>query len=277
MGQQQNADRGSPVPERVETPMTTETFNDIEARLAAVLEEAFEAGTDIYNERGFKRRIGYGNRPAVIHIDLANAWTRPGHPFSCPGMEEIIPNVQRINEAARAKGVPVFYTTNVYRNRDATSGTNDMGLWYSKIPTETLPADSYWAQIDDRIAPAEGEVVIEKNRASAFPGTNLELFLTSNRIDTLIVTGATAAGCVRHTVEDAIAKGFRPIIPRETIGDRVPGVVQWNLYDIDNKFGDVESTDSVVEYLNRLPQFEDTVPKTLSDPQPEVAAPADPA
>ena len=116
---------------------TSGTFNDIEARLAAVLEEAFEAGTSIYNERGFKRRIGYGNRPAVIHIDLANAWTQPGHPFSCPGMETIIPNVQRINEAARATGVPVFYTTNVYRNRDASSGTNDMGLWYSKIPTET--------------------------------------------------------------------------------------------------------------------------------------------
>ena len=82
---------------------------------------------------------------------------------------------------------------------------------------------------------------------------------------------------VCHTVEDAIGKGFRPIIPRETIGDRVPGVAQWNLYDIDNKFGDVESTDSVVEYLNALPQFEDTVPKTLADPQHEVAAPADPA
>lgn len=255
----------------------TATGPDIEARLAAILEEAFAAGTDIYNDRGFKRRVGYGNRPAVIHIDLANAWTRPGHPFTCAGVDDIIANVQRINTAARAKHVPIFYTTNVYRNTDAGTGTNDMGLWYSKIPTETLPADSYWAQIDDRIAPMEDEVVIEKNRASAFPGTNLELFLTSNRIDTLIVTGATAAGCVRHTVEDALAKGFRPIIPRETIGDRVPGVVQWNLYDIDNKFGDVESTDDVVAYLENLPMFEDTVPKTLADRQHEVACPADPA
>lgn len=251
--------------------------NDIEARLQAVLQEAFEAGTGIYNKRGFKRRVGYGNRPAIVHIDLANAWTRPGHPFTCTGMEEIIPNVQRINEAARAKHVPIFYTTNVYRNRDASDGTNDMGLWYSKIPTETLPADSYWAQIDDRIAPQGNEVVIEKNRASAFPGTNLELYLTSNRIDTVIVTGATAAGCVRHTVEDALAKGYRPIIPRETIGDRVPGVVWWNLYDMDNKFGDVESTDDVVKYLENLPMFEDTVPKTLADQQREVEAPADPA
>lgn len=82
---------------------------------------------------------------------------------------------------------------------------------------------------------------------------------------------------VCHTVEDAIGKGFRPIIPRETIGDRFPGVVQWNLYDIDNKFGDVESTDSVVDYLNGLPRFEDTVPKNLSGPQSEVLAPANPA
>ncbi|WP_260849459.1 hypothetical protein [Kocuria marina] len=53
--------------------------------------------------------------------------------------------------------------------------------------------------------------------------------------------------------------------------------MQWNLYDIDNKFGDVESTDSVVDYLNGLPRFEDTVPKNLSDPQSEVLAPANPA
>jgi hypothetical protein len=52
--------------------------------------------------------------------------------------------------------------------------------------------------------------------------------------------------------------------------------MQWNLYGIDNKFRDVESTDSVVDYLNRLPLFKDTVPKTLSDPQPETEAPAGP-
>lgn len=37
-----------------------------------------------------------------------------------------------------------------------------------------------------------------------------------------------------------IAKGFRPIIFKEAVGDRVPGVVAWNLFDMDSKFGDVE-------------------------------------
>jgi hypothetical protein len=47
---------------------------------------------------------------------------------------------------------------------------------------------------------------------------------------------------------------------REAVGDRVPGVVAWNLFDIDAKFGDVEPLKNVVAYLNALPNFADTVP-----------------
>ena len=72
-------------------------------------------------------------------------------------------------------------------------------------------------------------------------------------MDTVIVTGVTMAGCVRHSVEDAIADGFRPIVVREAVGDRVPGAVEWNLFDIDAKFGDVEPLENVLAYLNDLP------------------------
>ena len=76
----------------------------------AALQTIFDADTGIYQGRGFQRRVGYGARPALVHIDLANAWTRPGHAFSCEGMETIIPAVQALNEAGRAKGIPVVYT-----------------------------------------------------------------------------------------------------------------------------------------------------------------------
>jgi N-carbamoylsarcosine amidase len=52
-------------------------------------------------------------------------------------------------------------------------------------------------------------------------------------------------------VEDAIADGFRPIIVRECIGDRIAGAVEWNLYDIDAKFGDVESLDDVLDHMRQ--------------------------
>jgi N-carbamoylsarcosine amidase len=59
------------------------------------------------------------------------------------------------------------------------------------------------------------------------------------------------SACVRNTVEDAIAEGFRPIVVRECVGDRIAGAVEWNLFDIDAKFGDVESLQTVLEYFQR--------------------------
>jgi nicotinamidase-related amidase len=221
--------------------------------LSEALERAFSADSSIYQQRGFQRRIGFGERPALIHIDLANAWTRPGHAFSCERMDIIIPTVQKLNAAARAKGCPVVYTTTAY---NVTVGPNsDMGLWVHKIPLETLALGSEAVAIDDRIAPEPGEQVIVKKRASAFHGTNLTSFLNAHGVDTVVLTGVTMAGCVRHSAEDAIAEGFRPILVREAVGDRVPGVVEWNLFDIDAKFGDVEPAERVLEYLEGVAPF----------------------
>lgn len=225
--------------------------------LQQLLDDTFTKDSSEYANRGFQRRVGYGKRPAVIHIDMANAWTRPGHAFTCRNMKTIIPACQALNTAARAKGVPVVYTTTAYSVTEPGK-PSDMGLWVNKIPVELLAEGSSEVEIDSRIAPEPGELVLTKKRASAFPGTNLQQFLTVNRIDTVIVTGVTAAGCVRHTVEDAIAEGFRPIVVREAVGDRVDGVVEWNLFDIDAKFGDVEPLDNVVNYLDALPKFDET-------------------
>ena len=215
------------------------------------LELVFAADSTIYQRRGFQRRIGFGQRPALINIDLANAWTRPGHAFSCDGMDEVIPAVQALNAAARESGIPIIYTTTAYEVVDGPN--SDMGLWNRKIPLEALRVGSEDVAIDERIAPRDGELVVVKKRASALHGTNVSSYLTAHCVDTVILTGVTMAGCVRHTAEDAIAEGFRPIVVREAVGDRVPGVVQWNLFDIDAKFGDVESLDVVLDYLRGLP------------------------
>lgn len=220
---------------------------DARDELKAALEKVFAADSALYQNRGFQRRIGFGKRPALINIDLANAWTQPGNAFTCDGMETIIPATQALLKAFRARKLPVVYTTTAY---DVTEGPNsDMGLWQYKIPVEVLKTGSWEAAIDDRIAPEPGEHVIVKKRASAFHGTYLSGMLRAAGVDTVIVTGVTACACVRNTVEDAIADGFRPIIVREAVGDRIIGAVEWNLFDIDAKFGDVEPLEKVLSYL----------------------------
>jgi N-carbamoylsarcosine amidase len=223
------------------------------SEVSDALETIFSADSELYRSRGFMRRVGFGERPALVNIDLANAWTRPDNPFTCDGMDVIIPGVQRLLAAGRAKGVPIVFTTTAYA---VTDGPNtDMGLWQHKIPVEVLKLGTDAVAIDERIAPEPGEHVIVKKFASAFHGTYLAGFLRAMGVDTVIVTGVTMAGCVRHTVEDAIGLGFRPIVVRECVGDRVAGAVEWNLFDIDAKFGDVESLETVLDHLAGIAVF----------------------
>lgn len=224
--------------------------------LDEILQQAFDESTRIYKERGFQRRIGFGRRAALISVDLANAWTRPGNPFSCDHMDDrIIPGMQLLLEAFRDNGQVVVHVTTAYQNTDRDDPTTDMGLWHCKIPVEAvdLADEELWA-IDSRIAPIEGEYVLLKKRASSFSGTPLAGYLRAAGVDTILVTGVTATACVRTTICDGLAEGFRTIAVRECIGDRVPGAVAWNLYDIDAKFADVESVDTCVAYLNGLGQ-----------------------
>ena len=95
-----------------------------------------------------------------------------------------------------------------------------------------------------------GVWLLPKHRRKGL-GTPLAGFLRAAGVDTVVVTGATACACVRSSIEDALAEGFRPIAVRECIGDRIPGAVEWSLFDVDAKFGDVEPLETVMEYLRR--------------------------
>lgn len=223
-------------------------------KLTEALEAAFAEATRCYRDRGFQRRVGFGNKPALINVDLANAWTRPGNPFTCEHIDDqVIPAVQKLLAAFRKHRLPVVYATTCYQVTDRNNPDTDMGLWHCKIPVEVISESdtNLWA-IDSRIAPIAGEQLLIKKRASAFHGTYLAGFLRAAGVDTILVTGVTASACVRQTVCDGLADGFRPIAVKEAIGDRVPGAVLWNLFDIDAKFGDVETVDRCLQYLTDI-------------------------
>ncbi|NLJ99012.1 MAG: isochorismatase family protein [Tissierellia bacterium] len=213
-----------------------------------LLEKAFAEARKIYKERGFQTRMGYGKAPAVTTVDMARAWMEDGHPFTCDKSEEVCANARKVLDAARKSGVPIFHTTTGF---EPTKGW-DLGRWDEKIPLHTLEKDSYWMEIDPRLDPQPEEPVIYKPYASNFFGTRLAQLLTYLGVDTVIVMGATSCACVRHTVMDSTGHGFKTIVPEGTVGDRVPGVVEWNLFDMDAKFADVEPLENVVKYLEGI-------------------------
>ncbi|MGI8606528.1 MAG: isochorismatase family protein [Gaiellaceae bacterium] len=197
---------------------------------------------------GFHGRTGFGRRPALLVIDVNVGFTDPASPLVCE-LDGVVAAIGRLLDEARRAQVPVVYTTVSYTEGDRAAAA----AFIDKVPALlTLQSGSRWVEIDSRIAPLPHEPVLNKLFASAFFGTPLSSLLASARCDSLVVTGASTSGCVRATVVDALQHGYRPIVPREAVGDRNHAAHEANLYDIDAKYGDVVSVDDVVEHLEEL-------------------------
>ena len=197
---------------------------------------------------GFHGRAGLGSRPAVLVVDMSLGFTDPDSPLACD-LEEVVVAIERLLRVGRAAGLPVVYTTVAYDE----GGKQAAAAFIDKVPALlTLEAGTGWVEIDPRIAPQADEPVLTKLFASAFFGTTLASLLVAAGCDSVIVTGASTSGCVRATVVDALQHGYRPLVPREAVGDRNPEAHEANLYDIDAKYGDVVSLDEAVDYLEEL-------------------------
>ena len=196
----------------------------------------------------FHGRAGFGSRPALVVIDVNVGFTDPESPLVCD-LEDVVAAIRQLLEEARRAEIPIVFTTVSYTEGDKHTAA----AFIDKVPALlTLEAGSRWVEIDPRIAPLAHEPVLNKLFASAFFGTALSSLLAANRCDSLIVTGASTSGCVRATVVDALQHGYRPLVPREAVGDRNPDAHAANLYDIDAKYGDVVSLAEVVEHLEEL-------------------------
>jgi len=199
----------------------------------------------LYAERGLGQRQGAGRRPALVIVDLNYGFTDPESPLHCESEVAVEANV-RLLAAAREAGAPVAFTTLEYDE----GGKRVAKAFIDKVPALlTLAPGTRWPQIDERIAPRPGEPVLLKLFASSFFGTALGAMLAAHGVDTVIVTGASTSGCVRATVVDALQHGYKVVVPREAVADRIEGPHEAALFDIDAKYGDVVSTDEAVRML----------------------------
>ncbi|MBF6237571.1 isochorismatase family protein [Nocardia otitidiscaviarum] len=193
---------------------------------------------------GYGQRLGPGQRPAVLVVDICAAYLTDGSPLRAP-VEDAVTAAAAVVHRARAGGHPVLFTRVSYR-----PGTAEGGLFRRKVPTlAVFEEGNPLADFLDDPAPLPGECVVVKQYPSAFHGTALAANLTAAGIDTLLVTGLTTSGCVRATATDALQHGFRPMVVADACGDRDPRLHDANLYDLDAKYADVLSLDAALRLL----------------------------
>lgn len=199
-----------------------------------------------YKERGiFQARFGFGVCPALIVIDMAYGWTDPAYAGGSARLDSAIAALQRLLPAARAKQVPIIYTTSSYKDTPQIKSAADFSPRFRKW-------DRRACEIDERVRPEPGEHIVYKEHASAFAGTALAGHLIARRVDTLLITGCSTSACVRATATDAKSLQFRPIIIREAVQDRAEIAHEWTLFDIQARFADVVGLDEALGYLGGI-------------------------
>jgi nicotinamidase-related amidase len=207
-----------------------------------------EQARAVYEQAGLGHSVTLGSRPAVLVVDFSCGFTDPECALGAD-MTEQVEATKRLLDSARAKGLPVVFTTIGYE-----PSLKDGGLWMQKAPSlAELQIGGRWVEIDPRLEPREDETVVLKKGASAFFGTNLASILISQGVDSVILCGATTSGCIRATAIDLLQYGFPTIVPRECVADRAQAPHDANLFDINAKYADVVSVEDALGYLGSVP------------------------
>jgi maleamate amidohydrolase len=243
---------------------TQETDNTKEIKSMATWDNILtQRDKEVFALSGYGKRAGFGQRPAVLVIDVNyNFVGDKPEPIlesvkrfrnSCG--EEGWQGVQRIRELlsdARKKHLPTFYTT----GHDDRTNTVAFGRWQAKNSRSTEDMTEEWDKgnhIVEEIAPQQGDIVVRKQKPSAFFGTPLISMLNEVHADSVLLTGTTTSGCVRASVIDAFSYNLKVSVIEDCVFDRGQASHKINLFDMAMKYADVISLKEAIEYVRGLP------------------------
>ncbi len=166
--------------------------------------------------------------------------------------KEIVGNLQRLTRAARAVGVPVFYS----RQTTFDFATEETAVWIrlrmkrvgateiAKVP-RTAEGSSGWKIVDD-LAPQPGDYVFNKRRPNGFFGTDLDVALRNRCISTVLLAGVSTEGGVEVTARNGLNYGYYMVLLRDCVGSRRQEVRDLTITFLEKTHLDMTITDEVL-------------------------------
>ncbi|KAF2656876.1 Isochorismatase hydrolase [Lophiostoma macrostomum CBS 122681] len=177
-----------------------------------------------YVASGFASKIGWGNKPALLLIDVCNAYWTEGSPLdtsSNPASKAAPASIGRLVAAAREGRVPLIWTRVEYTEPDMS----DAGVFFCKAPLLKVFQKGNESGLEDWVEglePKDGEIVLPKRYPSAFFATDLNTRLQLKGVNSLVICGVSTSGCVRASTLDAMCFGLRPMVEFSLGADTTP-------------------------------------------------------
>jgi nicotinamidase-related amidase len=167
---------------------------------------------------------------ALVVVDMQRDFCTPGGAFDRLGVDismypPMVPRLARLIEGARRVGVLVIYIQmTVLEGRRSESPAQirfNLRLHLESHgdvePLRYTRDGSEGQQVIPELAPREGDVTIKKYRSSGFWGTNLDMLLRSNGMQSVVMTGCTTEGCVESTARDALFNDYYVVVAEDCV------------------------------------------------------------
>lgn len=187
------------------------------------------------------REDGNNSRTAIIVVDMQKAFTDPQGSAYYETCGDIVEPIRRLVEEARAARVLVVWTLDWHR-RDIHDAE------FRFLPEHCVEGTTD-TEFSDALSPAPGEPVILKRRYSAFFGTDLDMLLRDYGTENLIIVGNKTNVCVRATVQDAFAYGYKVTVVRDCVTSNRRHLHEASLEDIHRYFGKVISLEDAIRLI----------------------------
>jgi nicotinamidase-related amidase len=180
-------------------------------------------------------------RAALMVIDMQRDFVEPGGFGETLGndvsqLRAVIPPLQAALAASRAAGITVIHTREGHRPdlsdcppAKLTRGEPALRIGDPGPKGRILIRGEYGHDIIDELAPAAGELVIDKPGKGSFYATGLDDTLRSLGITSLIVTGVTTEVCVHTTVREANDRGYECLVLADCVGSYFPEFQRYGL------------------------------------------------
>ena len=178
---------------------------------------------------------------ALMLIDMQRDFVEPGGFGETLGndvsqLRAVIPPLQAVLAAARETGMTVIHTREGHRPdlSDCPPAKLSRGKPALRIGDpgpkgRILIRGEYGHDIIDELAPADGELVIDKPGKGSFYATGLDETLRARGITSLVVTGVTTEVCVHTTVREANDRGYECLVLSDCVGSYFPEFQRYGL------------------------------------------------
>lgn len=184
---------------------------------------------------------------AVMVIDMQNDYCHPDGALAknganVSGVDEIVPNVQRLLEAAELYEKPVLFVQTIHT--DAT----DSEVWKMRASGKMRQVcrPGTWGAEYYGVSPKSTDIIVRKHKYSGFINTFLDSVLRAQKIETLLIAGVSTNVCVESTARDAFMLDYRVVLLQNGCASYERAAHEMTLENIGQYFGTVAYVDDVI-------------------------------